>query len=157
MDFVEQLKSSVDIVKVVGDYVRLRKLGNSYKGLCPFHNERTPSFNVHAVKQYFKCFGCGKSGDLINFVMEIESIPFYEALTMLAERNGIPMPKRADFSDPESKQRATYSRAGLWPVQWSQTRAKVPPARTRFASIAAWPSSAITVTIADNRQRCTAR
>ncbi len=107
MDFVEQLKSSVDIVKVVGDYVRLRKLGNSYKGLCPFHNERTPSFNVHAVKQYFKCFGCGKSGDLINFVMEIESIPFYEALTMLAERNGIPMPKRSDYSDPESKQRAT--------------------------------------------------
>ncbi len=107
MDFVEQLKSSVDIVKVVGDYVRLRKLGNSYKGLCPFHNERTPSFNVHAVQQYFKCFGCGKGGDLIKFVMEIESVPFYEALTMLAERNGIPMPKRSDYSDPESKQRAT--------------------------------------------------
>ena len=105
MDFVEQLKSSVDIVKVVGDYVRLRKLGNSYKGLCPFHNERTPSFNVHSVQQYYKCFGCGKGGDLIKFVMEIENVPFYEALTMLAERNGIPMPKRSDYSDPESKLR----------------------------------------------------
>ena len=106
-DFVEQLKSSVDIVKVIGDYVRLRKLGQSYKGLCPFHNEKTPSFNVHAAQQYFKCFGCGKGGDLIKFVMEIENVPFFEALTMLAERNGIPMPKAADLSDPESKLRAS--------------------------------------------------
>ena len=110
-DFVEQLKSSVDIVKVIGDYVRLRKLGHSYKGLCPFHNEKTPSFNVHGVQQYFKCFGCGKGGDLIKFVMEIENVPFYEALTMLAERNGIPMPKASDLSDPESKTRAALFQA----------------------------------------------
>ena len=111
MEFVEQLKSTVDIVKVVGDYVRLRKLGHSYKGLCPFHSEKTPSFNVHATQQYFKCFGCGKGGDLIKFVMEIENIPFFEALTLLAERNGIPMPKRHDFSDPESKNRAALFNA----------------------------------------------
>ena len=60
MDFVEQVKSSVDIVKVVGEYVRLRKAGpQRYVGLCPFHNEKTPSFGVHAVHQFYKCFGCG--------------------------------------------------------------------------------------------------
>ncbi len=107
MDFVEQLKSQVDIVKVIGEVVRLRKLGQSFKGLCPFHNEKTPSFNVHASQQYFKCFGCGKGGDVIKFVMEIDNIPFYEALTQLAERNGIPMPKRSDYNDPESKLRAS--------------------------------------------------
>ena len=107
MDFVEQVKSQVDIVKVIGEVVRLRKLGQSFKGLCPFHNEKTPSFNVHASQQYFKCFGCGKGGDVIKFVMEIDNIPFYEALTQLAERNGIPMPKRSEHNDPESKLRAS--------------------------------------------------
>ena len=65
MDFVEQLKSSVDIVSVVGEYVRLRRSGaNRYMGLCPFHNEKTPSFTVHAVHQFYKCFSCGAGGDV---------------------------------------------------------------------------------------------
>ncbi len=106
MEFVEQLKSSVDIVTVVGEYVRLRKAGVRHVGLCPFHNEKTPSFSVHGGHQFYKCFGCGVGGDVIKFIMEIEGLSFYEGLKWLAERNGIPMPKRSEYSDPETKLRA---------------------------------------------------
>src|SRR5438270_13094299 len=108
MDFLEQVKSSVDIVKVVGEYVRLKKAGGSpsYKGLCPFHNEKTPSFTVHSTHQFYKCFGCDAKGDVLKFVMEIERVSFFEALKILAERNGIPIPKRSEYSDPESKLRS---------------------------------------------------
>jgi DNA primase len=106
MDFKEQLKSSVDIVDVVGEYVRLRKSGpQRYSGLCPFHNEKTPSFSVHAARQFYKCFGCGEGGDVFSFVQKIEGVTFYEALKTLAERNGIPMPKRSLVSDEQSKLR----------------------------------------------------
>jgi len=107
MDFKEQLKSSVDIVKVIGEYVRLRKSGVSrYTGLCPFHSEKTPSFSVHAGHQFYKCFGCGASGDVLKFVMEFEHVSFPEALKLLAERNGIPMPKRAEYADADTRLRA---------------------------------------------------
>jgi DNA primase len=108
MEFVEQLKASVDIVKVVQEYVpRLRRSSASrFVGLCPFHNEKTPSFSVHAGHQFYKCFGCGAGGDVLKFVMEIERITFYEALRLLAERHGIPMPKRSEYSDPDTKLRA---------------------------------------------------
>lgn len=108
MDFAELLKSRVDIVSTIGEYVRLKRVGSGprYVGLCPFHQEKTPSFSVHSVFQFYKCFGCGKGGDVLNFVMEIDSLPFVDALKLLAERNGVPMPKRAEYSDPESKKRA---------------------------------------------------
>lgn len=107
MDFVEQLKSSIDIVKVVGEYVRLKRVGSTgrYVGLCPFHQEKTGSFNVNQTRQFYKCFGCGVGGDVLKFVMEIEGLTFPEALKMLAERHGIPMPKRAEYSDADSKLR----------------------------------------------------
>ncbi|HVX66224.1 MAG TPA: DNA primase [Bryobacteraceae bacterium] len=111
MEFVEQLKSSIDIVDVVGQYVRLRKAGPTrWVGLCPFHTEKTPSFGVHAVHQFYKCFGCGAGGDAIKFVMEIEALTFYEALKLLSERYGIPMPRRSEYSDPETKLRAALYR-----------------------------------------------
>jgi DNA primase len=106
MEFVEQLKASIDIVKVVGEYVRLKRSGPRWMGLCPFHTEKTGSFSVHSTHQFYYCFGCGAKGDAIKFIMEIERLSFYEALKLLAERNGIPMPRRAEYSDPESKQRA---------------------------------------------------
>src|ERR1700690_3318282 len=107
MDFVEQLKSSVDIVSVVGEYVKLRRSGaNRYMGLCPFHSEKTPSFTVHVVHQFYKCFSCGAGGDVVKFVMEKEGLSFYEALKSLAERYGIPMPKRSQYSDDDSRLRA---------------------------------------------------
>ena len=107
MDFVEQVKSTVDIVRTIGDYgVRLKQQRGSprYVGLCPFHSEKTPSFSVHGSLGYYRCFGCEAKGDVFNFVMEIERLSFYEALKLLAERNGIPMPRR-EYSDPESKLR----------------------------------------------------
>jgi DNA primase len=106
MDFAEQVKSSVDIVKVIEEYVRLKKAGGSprYTGLCPFHTEKTPSFSVHSGHQFYKCFGCGVSGDVFKFVMEIERLSFFEALKLVAERNGMAMPKR-EYSDPDAKLR----------------------------------------------------
>ena len=106
MDFVEQLKSSVDIVKTIGEHVRLKRVGSTprYMGICPFHTEKTPSFSVHMTHQFYKCFGCGAGGDVIKFVMEIERVTFVEALKLLAERNGIAMPKR-EYADAESKLR----------------------------------------------------
>jgi len=106
MDFRDQLKSAADIVSVVGDYVRLRKSGaHNYSGLCPFHSEKTPSFSVHASKQFYHCFGCHKSGDVLQFVMEIEGVSFYEALKSLAERYGLSMPKRSQYADDDSRKR----------------------------------------------------
>jgi DNA primase len=106
MDFVEELKSRVDIVGVIGEKVRLKKAGaNRYQGLCPFHQEKTPSFSVHAAKQFYYCFGCQAKGDVIRFVQELEGIPFFEALKSLADRNGIPMPKRSQYADEDSRQR----------------------------------------------------
>ncbi len=107
MSFVEQLKSNLDIVEVVGQYVRLKRqgAGASYTGLCPFHTEKTPSFNVHSTHQFYKCFGCDAKGDLINFVMEIEGLSFWETLKLLSERYGIPMPQRQRLDDPEAQLR----------------------------------------------------
>jgi DNA primase len=106
MEFAQHIKSAVDIVHVIGEYVRLRKIGARYIGLCPFHTEKTASFNVNPTLGFYKCFGCNAGGDVIKFVMEIESLTFWEALKLLAEKHGIPMPKRADFSDEETKRRA---------------------------------------------------
>jgi DNA primase len=107
MEFVDQLKSAVDIVTVIGEYVRLRKASAyRYTGLCPFHSEKTPSFSVNGSKQFYYCFGCHAHGDVLKFVMEIEGVGFYDALKNLAERYGIPMPKRSQFSDEDSRRRA---------------------------------------------------
>jgi DNA primase len=107
MDFAQQLKSTVDIVAVIGERVPLKKRGTySYVGLCPFHQEKSGSFNVHQEKQFYKCFGCGASGDVIKFVMEYENVTFLEAITSLAERFGIPMPKKGPSEDPEARTKA---------------------------------------------------
>lgn len=106
MDFARHLKSQIDIVRVAADYVRLRRFGNRYSGLCPFHNEKTPSFSIYAEHQFFKCFGCDAKGDVFNFVMMIEGLTFYEALRKLAEQFGVPMPKQSLASDEETRLRA---------------------------------------------------
>ena len=106
MDFKEQVKSSADIVAVIGEYVRLKKAGQAYVGLCPFHTEKTPSFNVNPGKQFYHCFSCRAGGDVFTFLMKIEGIEFFEALKTLAERHGIPMPKRSLAADEDSKLRA---------------------------------------------------
>lgn len=85
----EEIKSRLNIVDVVGEYVRLTKVGTNYKGLCPFHSENTPSFNVSEDKQFFHCFGCQKGGDVFTFLMEMENMEFREVLKLLAERSGV--------------------------------------------------------------------
>jgi DNA primase len=89
MSQVDQVRAAADIVKVVGDYVKLRKAGANYMGLCPFHQEKTPSFAVHPAKQIFHCFGCGVGGDVFKFVMMIDNLTFPEALRRLAEKVGV--------------------------------------------------------------------
>ena len=111
MDIRDQVRSAVNIVDVVGEYVRLTRSGQSrYMGLCPFHNEKKPSFTVHVVHQFYKCFSCGAGGDVFKFVEEIQGISFYEALKVLADRCAIAMPKRANFSDEDSRRRAAVFR-----------------------------------------------
>ncbi len=89
MSQVDEVRAAADIVKVVGDYVKLRKAGANYMGLCPFHQEKTPSFAVHPAKQIFHCFGCGVGGDVFKFVMMMDSLTFPEALRRLAEKVGV--------------------------------------------------------------------
>ena len=92
-DIIEEVRSKNDIVDVVSQYVRLTKKGNSYFGLCPFHNEKTPSFSVTPGKQMYYCFGCGAGGNVFNFIMEYENYTFGEALKYLADRAGVELPK----------------------------------------------------------------
>ena len=99
-NFKESLKQQADIVRIVGDYVKLKKAGaQNFSGLCPFHNEKTPSFSVHATRQFFHCFGCGESGDVFTFVQKVENITFPEAVRLVAQKLGVPMPK-ISFSSP---------------------------------------------------------
>ena len=100
-DFAQTVKQQADIVKIVEGYIRLRKAGaQNYSGLCPFHKEKSPSFSVHAVRQFYHCFGCGVSGDVFSFVGKIENVGFPEAVRIVAQKCGIPLPKR-EFSSPE--------------------------------------------------------
>jgi DNA primase len=99
-DFAYSVKQQADIVRIVGDYVTLKKTGaQNFGGLCPFHKEKTPSFSVHATKQFFHCFGCGASGDVFSFVQKIENITFPEAVRGVAQKLGIELPKQ-QFSGP---------------------------------------------------------
>jgi DNA primase len=97
------VKQQADIVRVVGEYVRLKKTGKDFSGLCPFHQEKTPSFTVSPIKQIFYCFGCGKGGDVFNFVMDVEKSAFPEAVRTVAEKCGIAIPRPRERS-PEERQ-----------------------------------------------------
>jgi DNA primase len=105
-DFKEIVKQQADIVRVVGDYVKLKKAGaQNYSGLCPFHDEKTPSFSVHATRQFYHCFGCGVSGDVFSFVQKLENVTFPEAVRAVAQKFGIALPKFS-FSSPAEAQDA---------------------------------------------------
>jgi DNA primase len=102
--FADKVKQQADIVRVVGEYVRLKKSGQNFSGLCPFHAEKTPSFAVHPVKQIYHCFGCGVGGDVFKFVMEMEKCAFPEAIRIVAEKCGIPVPRQKERSPEERKE-----------------------------------------------------
>lgn len=108
-DLAHTVKQQADIVRVVGEYVPLKQRGMNHWGLCPFHQEKTPSFSVHSGRQWFHCFGCGKSGDVFTFVQQVENITFFEALRLIAQKLDIKLPKMEYSSEheaQEAKQRA---------------------------------------------------
>jgi len=109
--FADQLRNSLDIVEVIGSYLPLKKRGKEHEALCPFHQEKTPSFKVSPAKQIFHCFGCQKGGDVIRFVQEFEHLDFRAAVTLLADRHGIAVPQfagRAVSSEDEKRRMALY-------------------------------------------------
>jgi DNA primase len=111
-DWAYVVKQQADIVRLVGEYVTLRKAGaQNFVGLCPFHQEKTPSFSVHATRQFFHCFGCGASGDVFAFVQKLENITFPESVRLVAEKLKIPLP-RMTFASPE-EERTAGLRVGL--------------------------------------------
>src|SRR5271170_2665079 len=120
-DFKETLKQQADIVRIVGDYVKLKKAGaQNFAGLCPFHSEKSPSFSVHATRQFFHCFGCGESGDVFTFVQKVENITFPEAVRLIAQKLGVPMPK-VSFSSP-AEARDAQTRMALLDVHVRATQ-----------------------------------
>jgi len=105
-DFAYTVKQQADIVRIIADYIKLKKAGaQNYSGLCPFHGEKTASFSVHATRQFYHCFGCGVSGDVFSFVQKAENITFPEAVRLVAQKLGIPLPK-ANYSSPAEAQEA---------------------------------------------------
>ncbi len=113
-EFADRVRTTADIVEVVGQYVELRRAGANLKACCPFHQEKTPSFHVHAAKQIFKCFGCGKSGDVIGFVREIERVDFTEALRILAGKYHLEVPKFRTITTADEEQ-----------LRWRQTLGEI--------------------------------
>src|SRR5580698_4229086 len=99
---IQQILSKIDIVDIVGGFVKLKKRGSNYLGLCPFHNEKTPSFTISPSKEIYKCFGCGRSGNTIGFIMEHEKYSYVEALRWLANRYNIEVEETE--TSPEFKQ-----------------------------------------------------
>src|SRR6266404_532574 len=102
--FAEKVKQQADIVRVIGEYVQLKKAGQNFRGLCPFHSEKSPSFNVHPTKMIYHCFGCGQGGDVFKFVMEMEKCAFPEAIRIVAEKCGIAVPLKKERSPEERKE-----------------------------------------------------
>jgi len=107
--FADRVKQQADIVRIVGEYLQLKKAGQNFRGLCPFHSEKTPSFNVHPTRQIYHCFGCGKGGDVFSFVMEMEKCEFPDAVRQVAEKSGIAVPRAKDRSPQERKQNQARS------------------------------------------------
>ena len=95
-EVIEEVRQRNDIVDVIGSYVRLQKKGSNYFGLCPFHNEKSPSFSVSGMKQMYYCFGCGQGGNVITFLMDYETDSFNEAIDRLEERAGITLPEQGE-------------------------------------------------------------
>jgi DNA primase len=102
-DAKEEVKKAADIVEVIGQYVELKKRGQNYIGLCPFHSERSPSFTVNQDKMIYHCFGCGRGGDIFTFWMEYHNLSFPQSLKDLAERYNIPLPQYRDLSAERKK------------------------------------------------------
>ncbi len=124
--FLDELVARSDIVEVVQHYVPLKKSGSNYFGLCPFHNERSPSFSVSPDKQIFYCFGCGEGGGVIQFIMKIEGLPFLDAVRLLADRAGMEMPTDREQSDEQRRARERMLSMNRDAARWFHTLLQQP-------------------------------
>src|SRR5262245_48982424 len=130
--FLDEVRRSADIVRFISDHVSLKKMGSSWKGLCPFHDEKTPSFNVRQEPPLFHCFGCGEGGDVFKFVMLRERASFPEAIEIVARRFGVPVPERSFEPGPERKEKeellavmeaaADHFRQNFWTAAGARAR-----------------------------------
>jgi DNA primase len=120
--FIEDLKRQADIVRIVQDYVPLKKAGTNWRAPCPFHKETKPSFNVNPAKEFFFCFGCHKGGTVFNFIMEMERVEFPDAVKIVAEKSGVALPKMIDDDRFAARQRDSDQVIDLnqWALQWWQ-------------------------------------
>jgi len=133
--FIDDLKRQADIVRVVQDYVTLKKKGANWMACCPFHKEKTPSFSVSPAKEIFYCFGCHKGGSVFNFVMEIERVSFPEAIRLVAEKTGVPVPKLDDDSRFEARRSEIDDVIQLnkWALEWWEQQLEQGGAEARAA------------------------
>src|SRR5258707_975835 len=133
--FIDDLKRQADIVRVVQDYVSLKKKGANWMACCPFHKEKTASFSVSPAKEIFYCFGCHKGGNVFNFVMEMERIAFPEAIKIVAEKTGVPLPKQIDDSRFEARKRESDQVIDLnqWALVWWEDQLKITTTAARAA------------------------
>src|SRR6266849_4142622 len=129
--FIDDLRRQADIVRIVQDYVSLKKTGATWVARCPFHKETKPSFSVNPAKDIFYCFGCQKGGSVFNFVMEIERVTFPEAIKIVAEKSGVPLPKMVDDGRFEARLRDSDQVIELnqWALVWWEDQLKSGPAR----------------------------
>ena len=118
--FIDDLRRQTDIVRVIQDYVSLKKKGANWMACCPFHQEKTPSFSVNPSKDIFYCFGCQKGGSIFNFVMEIERVSFPEAVRIVAEKAGMPLPAMEEDKRFEARRREADEVVELntWALEW---------------------------------------
>jgi DNA primase len=136
--FTDELKSHLDIVQVVGERVALRKAGAaSWKGLCPFHGEKTPSFHVHGDKQFFHCFGCGQSGDVFKFVQQLDTLTFPDAVRQLAARAGmtVPEPEEGKADAENARERETLLKIHDVAAAWFKAQLSAPAGRAALRGV----------------------
>jgi len=133
--FIDDLRRQADIVRIVQDYVSLKKTGANWVARCPFHKETKPSFSVNPAKEIFYCFGCQKGGSVFNFIMEIERVTFPEAIKIVAEKSGVPLPKMVDDSRFEARQRESDQVIELnqWALSWWEQQLERSSAPARAA------------------------
>ena len=125
---IDEIRDRTDIVTVISDHVVLKKTGKNFKGLCPFHSEKSPSFSVSPDKRIYHCFGCGVGGNVFKFLMEIQSISFPEVLKVLAERAGIPLPRNSSDHSTDSghKERESLRKLNEAATRYFQSLLKNP-------------------------------
>ena len=124
--FIDDLRRQADIVRVVNDYVTLKKKGTNWMACCPFHQEKSPSFSVSPSKDIFYCFGCSKGGSVFNFVMEMERVSFPEAVRIVAEKSGMPLPKMEGEGKFEARRQEADAVVELnaWALEWWEQQYK---------------------------------